>query len=91
MSKWIPVDKKLPEEFEPVLVTALTDIGPYVNICMRIGDGWYLRLGENPISLQVVAWKRKPKPFGLTGERPEKNDVMVNRIMYDLYGKMKGE
>ena len=92
MSKWIPVEEKLPTEFEPVLVTALTPLGgSYVNICMLIEGEWYKNIGEEPISLKIVAWRKKPKPYGHKGEYDYEGDAHVNRIVFDLEKIMRGE
>ena len=90
-NKWIPVSKRLPEDFLPVLVTGDDGAGPYVNIAMRINEKWYMKIGNEPLSVPITAWQKKPIPYGSKKKNFDEIDIAINTIMYELYHTMKGE
>jgi len=62
--KWIPMNEALPDEYQFVLVSFYENEDyKAVNIAYRIGEQWYLRLGETPIVLPLNAWMPLPEPY----------------------------
>lgn len=54
--KWIPMSKALPDKYQYVLVSFYENENyKAVNIAYRVGEQWYLRLGEAPITLSLNA------------------------------------
>ena len=62
--EWIPLNKKLPEEYKFVLVSFYeSETYNAVNITFRIGNDWYLRLDKVLITLPLNAWMPLPEPY----------------------------
>lgn len=66
VDEWVPVEKRLPRQWKPVLIT-------YINVfnellcddCAYINEEgkWIWCFDESLVELQIIAWKPLPKPY----------------------------
>lgn len=66
--QWVPVSKRLPEQYKEVIVT---DIGTSDTYLSRyIGNG-YWECDNGSFKNRIIAWQPKPKPYKIESEDEE--------------------
>lgn len=72
--EWIPVEERLPKQWEPVLVTYINVFNEFLcDDCAMINENgnWIWCFDESLVELQIIAWQSLPKPYEVReNERP---------------------
>ena len=74
VGEWIPVEERLPKQWEPVLVTYINVFNEFLcDDCAMINENgnWIWCFDESLVELQIIAWQPLPKPYEVReNERP---------------------